>query len=248
MESSNKIVLEQPGEYTIIHRDGKAPDVKVYSPQQIKQSGIISAPRSFYLVRKGMLLPDNTEFFQKAFTHVLVNREAGTLELGWGRNHEEQQRISGVVQYAEQYKDLKLNNNKETVSPKELAGILKRYRYLFSEQQEAMKVIADLQAFKADIKTNIVAELDGRGNKKNLVETSIESNVPIKFGMKIELFKGFKKQKIEVNICFEQAGANSVECWLESLDALEWFDKQREDLFDLELAPFIQDDIAIIES
>jgi hypothetical protein len=248
MENTGKVILQTPGEYTIIQREGQAAPIKVLNPQAIKQAGIITAPRDFYLVRKPMKGADGGDFFPKAFTHVLVNREAGSIALVWGAHIEEQQQISGVVQYAEQYKELALNNHNQTCSPKELATILKRYRYLFSDQAEGMKIIAELLAFRADIKTNIVAESNDRGGKKNVVETSIESNMPISFNMKLQVFKGFEKQKIQVNICFEQAGANSVECWLESIDALEWIEKQRQELFDDQLKEFKEDNIAIIES
>lgn len=247
MDNTGKVVLQNPlpGEYTIVHREGEAPVIKILNPATIQQGAIITAPLDFYTVRKAMSV-GGKPYFQKEFTHVLVNREAGTLQLVWGENKEDQQSICGKIQKSEQYTELRLNTQ-ETRSPKDLANLLKRFRFLFVDQSEGMKIITELLTFKAEVKTSIVAETDNRGHKKNLVETSVETNMPIKFSMKLQLYKGFEKEKVGVDICFS-ASTNSVECWLESVDALEWFEKQKQELFDVQLKPFKDDGIAIIES
>lgn len=252
-KTDQKVVFEnpKPGEYTIVHRHGEAEPIKVLNPALIGESAIITGPLVFYTVRKGMEVPTadggKRPYFPKEFTHVKVNREGGTIALIWGETKEEQQRISGSLEFAEQYKKLNLNNAQATCSPKDLANNLKRFRFLFTDQSEAMKIIADLLTFRADIKTNLVAEQDTRGGKKNMVQTSVESNMPLQFTMKLEIYKGFPRQAVKVDICFN-ATTNNVECWLESIDALEWVEKQKVELFDEQLQPFKDDEIAVIES
>ena len=248
-KTDQKVVLENPvpGEYTIVHRHGDAEPIKVLNPVVVSESAIITGPLEFYTVRKGMVLAGGKPYFPKEFTHVKVNREGGTIALIWGENKEEQQRISGSIDFSEQYKKLRLNDQQATCSPKELANNLKRFRFLFIDQDEAMKIIADLNTFNAQVKTNIVAEQNTRGGKKNMVETSVESNMPLTFKIKLEIYKGFPKQTLKVDICFN-ATSNSVECWLEINEALEWVEKQKVELFDVQLQPFKDDGIAVIES
>ena len=61
---NGKVVLQNPapGEYTIVHREGQAPTIKILNPATIQQAAIITAPLDFYTVRKEMVVGGKAYF------------------------------------------------------------------------------------------------------------------------------------------------------------------------------------------
>lgn len=234
-----------PGNYEIIIRNGEAS--YLHDPAPLSESGVITAPADFYKIRKAENRPGTeTPFFLKASTLIRVNRRLGIIILVWDENSKFRQTITGNLTPSEYFDNLGINDYSTMRTPNELATLLKRNRFLFTDKEVAMKLIADLSRFKATVQTELAQEKDERGNKKNMIATSVDTNIPVEFEISIPMFKGFPPEKIMVSIGLETQGQQIV-CYLESLQAKEYFESRRDAIFDEQLQVFKQDGIAIIE-
>lgn len=237
----------QPGTYEAVIRTGEA--LPVYDPNPIREAGIITAPANFYETRKKLLVGDEAPFkpyFTPMTTFVKVNRKAGEITLFWDEYSHFRQYVTGRLQMSEYYEALGINDYSKLRSPNELSTLLKRHRFLFSDTEKGMQIIADLAKFKATINSQVENEKDERGGKKNLLDVSVKTNIPVDFELTLQPFKGFEPVKFMVSICLETQG-QSVVCYLESIQALEYFEAQKEKIFDEQLKVFAADGIAIIE-
>lgn len=234
-----------PGTYEIIIRSGEA--LELHDPKPLSETGVITAPADFYKIRKDEKRPGTeTPFFLKSSTLIRVNRRLGIIILLWDENSQFRQTITGSLNPSEYFDSLGINDYSTMRTPNELATLLKRNRFLFTDSEAAMKLIADLSRFKATVQTEVNQEKDDRGNKKNMIATSVESNIPVQFEISIPMFKGLPPEKIMVSIGIEMQGQQAV-CYLESLQAKEYFESRRDAIFDEQLQVFKEDGIAIIE-
>jgi hypothetical protein len=230
-------VLPQDGTITI--RTGDAP--KIFPPENIEIAGTITAPRIFYEARKGHITPD----FTPGNTHVIVIRKNKSITLTYNDTSHFRHIINGRLAYSEEYRKLAINEL-TSYSPMELAKLLKRNRRLFADQAEGMRVISDLMNFQGSVKADIEKQEDGRGNKRNRVAVSVESNIPIEFSLKIPMFVGEPAQFFNVEIALEAQG-QSVVCFLESPRFLDLTEMESERILEQELEVFRAAGLAVID-
>lgn len=238
----------EPKNGEVIIRTGSAPEIN--PPVAIKIDGQISAPRIFYESRKDhqdarvSTILDGPAF-SPGNTHVIVNRDKTTITLYQGDQNYHQNEVSGQLLVSKEFKDLGINgqNGRRT---QELAKLLRKYSYLFTDREAGMKLISDLMNFKGSVNANVQDTKDTRGNRKNAIEVSVTSNIPVNFEISIPLFYGHPAIRIWVEIVLEPNGAN-LDCFLQSDYVYEYFEKAADEIIDAEIKPFSDAGFAVIE-
>lgn len=227
------------GEIVIRHGDA----AKVYDPSPVRINGQITAPRRYYDSRKNAAEPN--PFFPITETHVLVNRQLGTIELVRNESDVFYDSIIGRLELSSEYQTLGINSGK-SYTPADLAKALKALRYLFADKSTGMELVSQLNQFKATVSADVEATKDNRGNKKNALAVAVESNVPLEFNLKIPIFKGFDPVNLRIEIALDSRG-HAVDCFLESPEAMETIQDTRNIIFDEQLSDFEKDGITIIK-
>ncbi len=206
--------LEGAGEHIV--RTGDAP--KVYDPVKVELNGNLDAPVRYFNARKD-LIRNLGEYFDLRRTHVILHLAELFVRLVCDEASKFGSVITGYLRPAEHYVGLGINSGK-TFSPEDLAGLLKRKLWLFADQAEGLRVIGELRNFKGEVKTDLQASKDDRGNVRNRFEVSVKSNVPVSVKMRMPLFAGQADVTFDVDINLEVRG-NSVLCYLDSAWALQ---------------------------
>lgn len=240
----NKIEIKtSEGVTDVMVRHGEA--AKIYDPVAVKISGQITAPRSWFDPRVGQSKPNNTPYFGIQETHVLVDRYGGTITLIHGENEHFRTEVKGTLEVSPEYKEIGINSGR-AYTAQELAKKLREIRYLFPDREKGLEIISELMNFSAKVTGNVEDKKDTRGGKKNLLEVSIETNAPLEFKLKIPVFKGFQPVELKIELVLDSRG-HAVDIYLESPEAAEIIKKERDQIFDLQLAAFIEYGLSIVE-
>lgn len=219
---------------------GEAP--KHYDPVPLNITGNIFAPRDFFLRRKDLESPEGN--FSPGTTYVHVNKDAGIIKFIQHDRDNFANVITGELKISSEFANFQINTDKK-FSVKDLVNHLRRRRHLFYDQQEGLRLIAELQAFNAKMNTNIADQDDKKGRTKSMVDQSIETNVPLTFTLNIPLFSGIDSTAIQVEIIISVEGG-VVSFMLDSIDAIQQMDEMKEDLILLAVEPMDKAKIPII--
>lgn len=173
----------------VIIREGQA--LPVREPERVIITGTIDAPARFAEMR--------SERIPQIVSHVLVNREEMTIKLSCNENNPYGSRITGKLEISPEFKKMGINSG-NYITNFEMAELIKMNRAYFENRQEAMKLVSDLQQFKARVNKEVEDSNDNRGNRHLLLDQAVQHNLPEKFTLDIPLFKGEGKQHIEVEV------------------------------------------------
>ena len=238
----------EPKNGEVIIRTGSAPEIQ--SPVPIVIDGQISAPRVFYEARKDFegarvsTIIDGPAF-SPGNTHVIVNRNTRMIILRQGDQNAYSNQISGSLKISKEFKELDINGTTGRRT-QELAKLLRRYLFLFLDREAGMKLISDLMNFKGSVNANVQDAKDTRGNRKNAIEVSVTSNIPVNFEISLPFFYGHPTVRIWVDIVLEANGTN-LDCFLQSDYAYEYFETAANRIIDDEIKPFYEAGFAVIE-
>lgn len=239
--SEKKVVLNvQEGVSEIHFLEGEAP--KHHDPHALSIIGDINAPKEFFTKRNG--LEGQAGNFSPSSTYVHVDMNKGIILLIQHDRNKFCNSIKGCLEVSQKFKDFQINTDKKFF-PKELARHLSRRRHLFHDQQEALRLIAELNSFNASIKTNVSDKDDRRGNTDNRIEKSVKTNMPLSFTLNIPLFSGMDNTPFQVEILVESDGG-TVSFTLDSVEAIEKMEGQREQIIESALEPFFAAQIPVI--
>lgn len=249
MEPEIRIVADKEVREIIV-RKGNAP--AVYDPVPLRINGQITAPARFYEARKAITIPlsDTVDisrpYFDKQLTHVLVDREAGTITLTVNESDNFYTQVVGTLGFSPEYEMLAINTGR-TYTPAELGKLLRKNRHLFPDVEKGMELVSQLLNFKAKTTADVQQAQDTRGNKKNNFEIAVETNTPLDFRLKIPIFKGFAPVTLKIEISLDSRAAGIVDCFLESPDALKQIAEERDAIFTKQLETITADGITVIE-
>lgn len=128
----------------------------------------------------------------------------------------------------------------------ELAHFIKMNRSCFESKASAMELVSVLQNFKAKVDKDIENTDDTRGNKKLLLQQTVDSNLPESFKVTIPIFKGIENQTIEVEVMID---ASDFSCQLISPEAKDFIDNESDKILNDELDKIekMHSDLKIIE-
>ena len=132
---------------------------------------------------------------------------------------------------SKQIQEFGINTGKNW-TPFELANFIKMNRIYFDSKAKAMELVSLLRNFKAKVDKDIENADDTRGNKKVLLQQTVDSNIPDSFKITIPIFKGVDHQTVEIEIMID---ASDFSCQLISPEAKDFTDMESSRIIDEEL-------------
>lgn len=219
----------------IVIREGKA--VEQREPEQVAISGTIDAAARWLETRFDCL--------KEKTCHVLVDRENLTISLRCNENNAYGTVIRGNLVLSPEYKRFGINKG-EYITNFEMAELIKMNRSFFETKAVAMKLVSDLQNFKAKVDKEIEQQDNHRGDRRILVNQAVEHNLPEAFNLVLPIFKGTEKQTVAVEVYVDPS---DFSCTLVSPEANDLVEEMRDRAIDevLERIGARCPDIVIIE-
>lgn len=235
-------LLEVTGD-TLTVRQGKAEDPREFV-KKLDIVGTLDSPKRFAEKRSGT--------FDPLKTHVIANREKGTILLVINETDKHATTVLGKIEQTEWLKKLNINTTKQ-YGLKELAQLLKTYVMFFADTAQesgesiCMVIVSALRNFSAKINTEIVDKTGDRGELTKLFERKMEShNIPESFYLKMPIFKGFNEVEFKVDICFQCRDA-AVYAWLESNELTKLIQNLANEAIDAQISSEILNQFVVIE-
>ena len=170
-------------------REGEA--LKLREPQAIVIEGVLDSPLRWLAKRKSTLNELNC--------CVIVNREAMEIALLVDEKSHYRDTINGRLEAHPDFKKFGINNG-EYLTNFEMAQLFKMNRSCFENQSVAMKLVSELQNFKAKVDKEIESADNNRGDRRLLLAQTVNSNLPESFKLSLHIFKGTPKQTFEVEV------------------------------------------------
>jgi len=234
MEKLNLTV--ENGVQTVELRTGAALPLK--EPTVVKINGVLNAP--FKWLEKRVKEIDQLKSF------ILVDREKASLSLMLDESNFYGTTITGKLQVHPTFLNFGINTGNYK-TPLEMSEFFKMNRVHFENLQVAMELVTLLKAFKAKVNKDVEQEANlNKGDRKLLFVQTVESNLPPSFFLEIPVFKGYEKERIEVETYFN---ADDLTCTLVSPMANEITERIKDHAIDEVLFNIqnIAPNIAIIE-
>lgn len=225
--------VEESKEFTI--RQGTA--LKLHEPEVVMISGTIDAPARWIEKRV-----DQTE---QEKCHVLVKRDEMSIAMNCDENNYYGAIIQGRLQLSEEYRRFGINSG-EYRTHFELAELIKMNRSYFENKTTAMKLVTELQNFKAKVDKEVEQSDNNRGDRRLLVSQAVKHNLPEAFTLVLPIFKGVTEQTIEVEVYVNPA---DLTCTLVSPEANDIVVSSRDALMNevIERIQAVAPDVVIIE-
>ncbi|KKQ95364.1 MAG: hypothetical protein UT21_C0006G0036 [Candidatus Woesebacteria bacterium GW2011_GWA1_39_11b] len=217
----------------LIIRKGEALPLK--EPQAIQQAGNIQAPWVWAAIRGTDPQKDNVRFSRKEMKIVFTKDEKS--EYG--------DEISGSLLVNDDLVQFQINSQK-TFNTADLAKLLKVNRMFFSNSDECAKIVTELNSIKAKVSADLEQGQDDRGNKNMARNVKVDSNVPLRFALKMPIFVGFPTNTFMVEICMD-ATDRSITLWMESVELNELVISGRDKILNEEIEKFVKSGLPVIE-
>lgn len=200
-------------------------------------SGIINAPYMYLFQRVQKL--------NQKECLICVDRDKMTIKLSVNETDPYGPTITGSLELHPLFVLFGINADK-WMSNIEMAKLFKMNRSAFEVQAQAMNLVAELQNFRAKVNREVEKLGDNRGNKTDLLVQVVESNLPDRFNLCIPIFKGTKKQTIEVEVYIKP---EDLSCCLISPQAADLIAALRDEEVDnvLKAIYAVAPDIVVIE-
>lgn len=212
MELKQQLVLSG-NELTI--REGKAVDpLPLKEPKIINLSGDIHTVSAFLL---GRLSGHSSQGVEKDKAIVVVDKVARTIQLFLDPENHYGASVLAKLEMSPELAAFRINTD-ERWDRKRLAQQLKFNGAYFEDKILKDAIVAGLYKLRIKTEKEIQQEQDNAGNRKNSVEVNVidDNGFERFFTLNIPLFKGFRPEKFQVEICYEVLD-NSVSFWLESV-------------------------------
>lgn len=221
----------------IVIREGKAMEVR--EPVKVGISGTLDAPARWLETRMRLGLVN------QGANHVLVDREHLTITLQCNENNHYGSKISGSLIVSPEFRRFGINEG-EYITNFEMAELFKMNRSHFETKAVAMKLVTELQNFRAKVDKEIEKSDNNRGDKRLLINQVVQSNLPEAFNLHIPIFKGTPKQTVNVEVYINPS---DFSCTLVSADAIDLLEEMRDSQMDAVLSRIreVCPDIVIIE-
>lgn len=220
---SEKInVTVENGVKELIIRNGEA--VTVFTGRDINISGVT--------------IPAVCEFLSKPdINHDLIldsvlkySIDDLTMSLFYAQTSRHPYTIKSKVELNPDLKDFGINSGKR-YSTFDLADFFKMNRHLFQSKATAMELVSLLKNFKAKVDRDIENSSNDRGNRKVLLNQTIDSNIPESFILLLPIFKGYPAAEITIEININ----DDFDCLLISPDLKEMIATESKALIDDQL-------------
>lgn len=141
--------------------------------------------------------------------------------------------VNGKIELSDIFKRFRINET-EGWKPQELGQFIRLNRSYFEDVKQAIELVSKLKKFKAKVNQRLEKSEDRNGSIGLVYQQEVESNLPTDFSLNIPIFKGGKKQRVEVEIDHYVSG---VDCYLQlfSPEARDIVVSTSDDMIDKEL-------------
>lgn len=229
-----KIELKLDGvtnELVIREGDAQVP-LPLKEPKIIAISGDIHSVANFI---KGRATGHSSQAIDKNKAVVLVNKDAKTITMQVDPENFYGATVTAKLEPSKELQQFGINATTR-YNRKSLLDLLRFNRLFFEDKNQHAQVLLGLTKLRIKSETEIQQEKDNQGNKRSLLDVkTVDDGGLIKvFNITLPLFKGFSKQNIEVEICFEVVNGD-VSFWLESVGLKEAMESQVDGIFEEEL-------------
>lgn len=177
--------------------------------------------------------------------HVLVDREAMAITLQCHEQDYYGTQVLGTLEFSEGFRRFGINGG-EYRTHFELAELIKMNRSYFENKTTAMKLVTELQNFKAKVDKEVEQSDNNRGDRRMLISQAVKHNLPEAFTLILPIFKGIEPQTIEVEV---YVNPSDLTCTLVSPEANDIVVSRRDSIIDsvIERIKAATPDIVIIE-
>lgn len=206
--------LAQSGNGQIVIREGKAIELK--EPLKVEIAGTLDAPARWLETRFDCL--------KEKTCHVLVDREHLSIKLIVNENNHYGTNVKGSLIVSPEFLKFGINSG-EYLTNFEMAELIKMNRSSFENKTTAMKLVTELQNFKAKVDKEVEKSDNNRGDKRLLINQAVQSNLPEAFTLVIPIFKGTAKQTIE---CEVYINPSDLTCALVSPEVNDLLEEMRD--------------------
>jgi hypothetical protein len=230
VEDDKKIVINVADGKEISIREGKLADqLPVLPPEKIHLSGDIMSIANYLAVRK-----DNAEGIQVVDIKkvvVEVNKTALQIVMKLDPESAYGATVTAKLEMAPEVKQFNINATTR-YNRKQLHDLLKFNRIFFSDRNVHNTVLAGLAKVRFLTAAEIDQASDNKGNRQNSVKVETTADgFTDRFTLSIPLFKGFDKENVEIEICYDTKDGE-ISFWLESVGMKEVMDTQVDRIFE----------------
>lgn len=203
-------------EREITIRKGDA--LPVREPEKVCISGTIDAPARW--------LERRVDTLDQKACYIVVDSEAMTITLRCDEKDYYGTQICGKLTISPEFELFGINKG-EYKTHFELAELIKMNRTYFENRSVAMKLVTELQNFKAKVDKEIEQSDNNRGDRRILLHQAVQHNLPEAFKLRVPIFKGEAYEDIQVEVYVNPA---DLTCTLVSPEANDIIAESREDL------------------
>lgn len=189
----------------LIIREGQALDQQ--EPRVKSINGIIDTPLRWIKARKSEV--------NLANSHVIVDRDKAKITLVINDFNHYQDTIAGALEFHPMFLKFGINKGKY-ITAFEMAELIKMNRSFFETHAKAAELVSALKNLKAKVQQNIEKADNSRGDKTQIFQQTVETNVPTEFTLVLPIFKGQEKQTFRAEVYFNPADSS---CTLVSPEA-----------------------------
>lgn len=240
--------IDVTGSKEVLIREGKAREFALPSKIAIS-NGSLTAPFDFISnkiagedvpvmgTETPMTLTELNRIYNPKRAFLLVDSENGSLDLWLNDKDPYGDRITGHLSESEDLVDFHINEE-HFFSLNDVIKIIKRNKFLFSDQTAHSDFLTSLMNFNAKIGVTIQNIKSASGNTTDMVQRSIEENKNApQFKLLAKLYKGYDKVELFVQTCLD-ASSGSVRFYFESVDLYKLLDEGKELAINAELMKF----------
>lgn len=199
MKAENIKINVAEGVQELIIREGEAQ--KIHEPKSIEFSGVISNP--FEYLKKGF---DPEEIVNSTLEYSYEKKQ---ICLRYAIRCVNPDMILGTMKLHEELNSFDLNSGKR-IEPSKMAEFLRTKMHYFLDRAEGMKLVKELQEFKAKVDKEIEKADDKRANVRQVYVQKVTSNIPTEFSLNLPLFVGGERIPIRVEIDIDPFELNCV--------------------------------------
>jgi hypothetical protein len=174
----------------LVIREGQAE--KLIDLKAVNISGIINSPLEYLKVRKDVI--------NLLASNIQIDREGLKITLSIDESTELESKISGELEYTQEFKGFGINTGKGWV-PRELAEHIKMNRICFASKDIANELVSKLFDVRIRIDKVVENQAGQKGNIRQLKDQALkECSIPESLTLELPIFKGSKKAEFECEI------------------------------------------------
>lgn len=223
-ENQQLVLNVEPNERGVITiLQGESP--KHIEPKTINVEGNIKVPGE-YLGKCDSIDPQDS--------YVTVSLSNQEIKFYVGKHDHYQDVFIGKMRESHHLSGLQVNKDFQSNS-KSLAKLLKKYKPFIHEDD--FGIIGKLMSFQAKITTIIESNSEQSGNRKELLEKTVDSKIPSSFRVRIPIFEGFDPEEFTIEIWAEATSA-SVNFNLESIELITLKEQLAKELINEQIEAF----------